>query len=48
MAKESLQLRDIIKQKDKLMQFASTSDNSASMKKRKNSTYEELDAALFK
>lgn len=43
-------VRDIFKQKDKLMQFASTSDNSSSMKKRKTmktSTYEELDAALL-
>jgi len=44
-------VRDIMKQKDKLMQFASASDNSSSMKERKTmktSTYEELDAALLK
>lgn len=44
-------VRDIMKQKDKLMQFASASDNSSSMKRRKTmktSTYEELDAALLK
>ena len=42
-------VRDIFKQNDKLVQFASTSDNS-SMKKRKTmktSTYEELDVALL-
>lgn len=36
-------VRDVFKQKDKLMQFASTSDNSSSMKSHETSTYEELD-----
>ncbi|XP_050523014.1 jerky protein homolog-like [Daktulosphaira vitifoliae] len=43
-------VRDIFKQKDKLMKFASASDNNSSMKKRKTmktSTYKELDAALL-
>lgn len=43
-------VRDIFKQKDKLMKFESASDNCSSMKKRKTmktSTYEELDAALL-
>lgn len=43
-------VRDIFKQKDKLLRFASSSDNSSSKKKRKTmrrSTYEELDAALL-
>ena len=43
-------VRDILKQKDKLMQFVASSDNSTSMKKRKSmksSTFEELDAALL-
>lgn len=38
-------LRDIFKQQGKLMQFASTTDNSSSINKNKNhktSTYEEL------
>ena len=43
-------VRDILKQNDKLMQFAASSDNSSLMKKRKSmksSTFEELDAALL-
>ena len=42
---------DILKQKEKLMQFAASSDSSSSMKKRKSmksSTVEELDAALLR
>lgn len=44
-------VRDILKQKDKLMEFASASDNRSCMKKRKTmktGTHEELDAALLK
>lgn len=42
-------VRDILKQKDKLLTFASMSNNASGMKKRKtmkNSTYVELDMAL--
>lgn len=43
-------VRDIFKQKDKLMKFASASDNCSSMNKRKTtktSTYEKLDVTLL-
>lgn len=42
--------RDIFKQNDKLMKFASASDNCSSMKKRKTMTtitYEELDVTFY-
>lgn len=42
-------VRDILKQKEKLLAFASVSDSASGMKKRKtmkNSTYNELDSAL--
>jgi hypothetical protein len=48
---EKSTVRDIFKQKDKLMKFAPTSDNCLSMKKRKamkTSTYKELDATFLR
>lgn len=42
-------VRDVLKQKDKLLNFASVSDSDSAMKKRKTmkkSTYDELDSAL--
>lgn len=47
---EKSAVRDIFKQKDKLIKFKLASDNCSSMKKRKTmktSTYEELDATLL-
>ena len=44
-------VRDILKQKDKLTEFAASSDNSSAMKKRKSmksTTLEELDATLLR
>ena len=42
-------VRDVLKQKDKLLAFASVSDSASGMKKRKTvkkSTYNEYDSAL--